>query len=103
MKTLTINKLRVGSFAKVVGIYQAVIGFIAGVVISFSVFADSVTASTSWVKSLGVSVFTLGMSIIFLPLIGYVVGWVQGAVVALILNFVFKESNGLEIEIEESK
>ncbi len=100
MKTLVLTKFNVGSFAKVVGITQAVIGFAYGLVLTVAVAANSITASTSFVKTLGISVFTLGMSVLFLPVIGFVVGWVQGAIVALVLNFVFKESKGLEMEVE---
>jgi hypothetical protein len=103
MKSITLNKVGVGSFAKVVGITQAVFGFIYGLILTVSVASESITSDTPFVKALGVSVFTLGMSIILLPLIFFVIGWVQGAVMALILNFVFKESKGLDLEIEDKK
>lgn len=103
MKTITINKLRVGSFAKVVGITQAVFGFVYGLVLSIGVAAEAITAQTGFVRSLGISVFIIGMSVILLPFIAFVIGWIQGAIAALILNFVFAESNGLDIEIEDKK
>lgn len=103
VKTIRVTKLKVGSFAKVIGVTQAVIGLIYGLVLTVGVAAEAITESTSFVSTLGVSILTLGMSVLLLPLVGFVVGWIQGLVVALILNFVFQESNGLELEMEDVK
>ena len=103
MKTITINKLRVGSFAKVVGITQAVFGFVYGLVLSISVAAGAITETTNFVSALGVSLFVIGMAVLLIPFLAFVVGWIQGAVAALILNFVFAESSGLDIEISDKK
>ena len=100
MKTITIKKLRVGSFAKTVGIVQAVFGFVTGLIVSLSVAAESINETTSFVAALGVSLFTLGLAVIFFPLVAFFVGWVQGAVAAVILNFAFAEGAGLDIEVE---
>lgn len=103
MKTLTINKIRVGSFAKVVGITQAVFGFVYGLVLSISVAAGAIREDTGFVSALGVSVLVIGLAVLLIPLVAFVVGWIQGAIAALILNFVFAESNGLDIEVEEKR
>lgn len=100
MKTLTINKIKVGSFAKVVGITQAVFGFVYGVVLSIAVASDAIKADTGFVKALGISVFALGMSVILIPFFAFVIGWIQGAIAAVILNFVFTESKGLDLEVD---
>lgn len=100
MKALTVTKVRVGSFAKVVGIVQAVFGFVTGALVSLSVAAESITADTSFVRALGVSLFTLGLAVVIFPLVGFVLGWVQGAVTAIVLNFAFAESEGLVVETE---
>lgn len=99
MRTLTINKVRVGSFAKVVGVTQAVFGFVYGLVLTLGVTSQAIKSDTGFVASLGLSIFVLGLSVVLLPLFGFLLGWVQGAVVALVLNFVFAESNGLELEV----
>ncbi len=103
MKTVSIQKIRVGSFAKVVGITQAVFGFVYGLFISISVAAGAIKADTGFVKSLGISVLALGLSVILVPFFAFVIGWIQGAIAAIILNFVFMESNGLDLEVKESK
>jgi uncharacterized membrane protein len=103
MKTVTINKVRVGSFAKVVGITQAVFAFVYGLVLSIAVASEAITPETSFVRGLGISIFVLGMAVLLLPLIAFIIGWIQGAFAALILNFVFAESKGLDFEVTESK
>ncbi len=100
MKTLTVTKVNIGSVAKVVGTFEAVLGFIVGLVFTISVSADAITSDTTFVRALGVSVFTLGMSVILFPLISFVVGWIHGLIFGVILNFVFKETKGLELETE---
>lgn len=103
MKSIRVNKLKVGSFAKVVGITQAVFGFIYGLLLTLGVASEAINEDTTVIATLGVSLLTLGLSIVIFPLVAFVVGWIQGAVMALILNFVFQESQGLELEIEDAK
>lgn len=100
MKVLTINRVRVGSLAKVVGVVQAVFGFVYGLGLTLAVTSDAINANTGFVRTLGVSVFVLGMAVLFLPFIGFLLGWIQGAIAALVLNFVFAESKGLELEVD---
>ncbi|MCB9823303.1 hypothetical protein H6800_03455 [Candidatus Nomurabacteria bacterium] len=100
MKVLTINRVRVGSLAKVVGVVQAVFGFVYGLGLTLAVTSNSINEGTGFVKTLGVSVFVLGMSVLFLPVVGYVLGWIQGALAAVVLNFIFAESKGLELEVD---
>ena len=103
MKAVRVEKLRVGSFAKVVAITQAIFAFIYGAIVTLGVIAGQITSDSSVVDSLGVSVAILGLAIVIFPAVAYVIGWIQGAIAAVILNFVFKESNGLEIELEDVK
>jgi hypothetical protein len=100
MKTLTIQKIRVGSFAKVVGITQAVFGFVYGLILSIGVASEAITANTGFVKALGISVFVIGLAVLIVPFIAFLVGWVQGAIAAIILNLVFTESKGLDLEVD---
>lgn len=103
MRKVTVTKLGVGSFAKVVGITQAVLAFVVGVIVSLAVAAELITESSSFVNTLGVGLWALGLGAIIYPLIAFVIGWVQGAIVAMVINFAFAESNGLTLEIEETK
>lgn len=103
MKSIRVNKLRVGSFAKVVAITQAIIAFVYGAIATLAVVAGVIKESSSFVQSLGVSIGVIGVGIVLFPVVAYFIGWLQGAIAAVILNFVFKESSGLELEIEDVK
>lgn len=99
-RSVTVTKVGVGSFAKVVGIAYALIGAVLGLLATIAVAAGAITADTTFVKTLGVSVLAFGWGVIIYPLILFVVGWIEGAIVAVVLNFVFKESKGLELELD---
>lgn len=101
MKKLVVNKLSVGSVAKTVGVMQAVFAFVVGLFASFATAAGVISGSSSFVRSLGVSLWVFGLGIIIYPIIAFFIGWLQGAVAAVILNFVFLESGGIGVEVEE--
>jgi len=99
-RTVTINKLGVGSFAKVVGVAYGLVGLVAGILATLAVSAGAITADTTFVQTLGISLWAFGWGVIIYPAIAFAFGWVEGAILAVILNFVFKESKGLELELD---
>lgn len=99
-RTVSVTKVGVGSFAKVVGIAYALIGVVLGLLATIAVAAGAITSSTTFVKTLGVSVLAFGWGVIIYPILLFVVGWIEGAIIALVLNVVFKESKGLELELD---
>lgn len=101
MRQLSVERVGVGSLAKVVGLTQAVMAFVVGLITSLGVAAGSISESTTFVRTMGVSITALGLGVVIFPAIAFVVGWVQGVVAAVVLNFVFKETNGLQLEVEE--
>lgn len=101
MKKLTITKLSVGSIAKTVGVLQAVFAFVIGLVASFATAAGLIKESSSFVQSVGVSLWVFGLGIIIYPFVAFFIGWIQGAVGAVILNFVFLESGGIRVHVDE--
>lgn len=103
MKKVTIKKIGVGSFAKVIGVAQATIAFVVGAVATILVVAGTISDDSSVVRSLGVSVASFGVGVVVYPVIAFFVGWVQGAITALILNLFFAESGGLSLDYEEEK
>ncbi len=100
MKKITVTKVGVGSLGKVVGIVQATIAFIVGLIFTVAAAAGEITDDSSFVRSLGVSVGIFAIGVVLYPIVAFVIGWIQGVVAAIILNFVFKESGGLDIETE---
>lgn len=103
MKKLTITKLSIGSIAKTVGAFQATFAFVVGVFVSFATAAGLISESTSFIKTLGLSLWVFGLGIIIYPVVAFFIGWIQGAIAAVVLNFVFAESGGIRVHIEEEK
>lgn len=101
MKTVTIKKVSVGQYAKLWGIVQATIAFILGAIATVSVAAGAIHKDSSFLRTTGLSLAALGLGVILYPLIAFFLGWLQGAISALIINYFFNESGGLEINIEE--
>jgi hypothetical protein len=103
MKKVTITKLNVSSVGRFVGVYQAIVGFIVGLILSLGSIADVFSASDNLLRDLGITTAIAVFAVILFPIFGFIVGWVQGVITAFILNIIFAEANGLEIEIKESK
>lgn len=101
MKNITVKKVGVGSVGKIVGVAQATIAFFVGLLATVLVSAGTISEGSGFVQSLGVSIVYLGLGVIIYPIIAFFVGWLQGAVAALIINFVFAESDGLKLSVEE--
>ena len=100
MKQVTIRKFGVGSLAKVVGFYQAVLGFVVGLFTSLATAAEVVDKNDSFIQNTGISLTILAFGVVIFPLVMFVVGWIQGAVLAIILNFAFTETGGLELHTD---
>jgi len=103
MKKVQITKINVGSLGKVIGFVQAIIGLVYGIIISLGAVAGIVGSDNSFLTTLGVSTAVAIFAILILPALGFVIGWIQGVVVAAVLNIVFRESKGLEIEVQDVK
>ncbi len=104
MAKITITRVGVGSLAKLVGVWQAVIGLIVGII---AAVAGSVSVITNNNYSTGTDILaSIGIviaAIVIYPLIMFVVGWLQGAIIGIIFNFIISGSGGLEIDTLETK
>lgn len=103
MSKVHVNKIGINSLGKVVGFTQAIIMLVYGLLISLAATAGVLGSENSWLEKLGISLGFAVFAVVLLPLIGFVLGWVQGIIAAAVLNIVFTESKGLELEIEEVK
>jgi hypothetical protein len=103
MKKIIVTKLSVGSFAKTVGAFQATFAFVIGVFVSFATAAGIISESTSFIQTLGLSLWVFGLGIIIYPIVAFFIGWIQGAIGAVILNFIFLESGGIKLHVDEEK
>jgi len=84
------------SLAKLQAIIMAIFGFIGGV---FIAIFGSTSAATQGMPAAGV---LLGVgAIIFFPIIYGIMGFISGALAAIIYNAAAKKVGGIEFEIEK--
>ena len=97
MKITAINPISLGTF---VGTFYAIIGVFIGLIIAFgSTFAVWFgQASISFLQGLGLGVAVGLFSVILIPIIYFIIGWVQGVVFGFIFNIATSYMGGLEIE-----
>lgn len=103
MQRLVVHKVGVGSLAKLVGVWFAIVGLVLGV-ISAVVSAVSVFANNDYSVLGGVAVailVVLGWVLVY-PVVMFFLGWIQGAIVAVIFNVVISGSGGLSVHVEET-
>lgn len=102
MKTLTVKRVGVTSLGKLVGVWAAVIGLIVGVIAAITSTVSVMTANDySILAGIGISIAIIIGWIVVYPLVMFLIGWVQGAIVAIVFNIVVSGSGGLELNVNE--
>ena len=104
MKKILVRRLGVTSVARFVGVIQAIWAFIAGFFVMFGGIA-TVVSEKDWnlFAKFGASVGVVVFSLVILPVIAFLIGWLYGAIISLIANLFLHTSNGIEFDIEEEK
>ena len=99
IKITAVNPVSLGTF---VGTFYAIIGVAIGLVLAFS------STFVAWFGHEGLTFFQgLGfglavgvLGIIILPVIYFIIGWIQGAIFGFMFNIATSYMGGLEIETE---
>mgnify|MGYP000961097601 FL=1 len=103
MQRLVVHKVGVGSLAKLIGVWFAIIGIVVGVisavVSAVSVFANN---SYSFLGGLFVAVLVVVGWVFLYPIVMFFIGWIQGAILAVVFNVVVAGSGGLSVHVEET-
>jgi hypothetical protein len=104
MQKVLVQKVGVSSLGKLFGTVNAIIGVVIGT-ISAIVSTVSVIANNNYgvLTDIFVSIGIVLLGVVVYPLVLFVVGWLYGAIVALVVNLVVGVSGGLEIEMQEVK
>ena len=102
VKKLTVKRFEVGSVAKFVGTVNAVISVFIGLIASFGAII-SLIASNEYggLEAFGLSVGIIAAGILLYPLIMFFIGWLYGALAALIFNLFTGVSGGITVDVEE--
>lgn len=104
MKKLMIRRIGVGSFAKFIGVANAIWVFIAAFFGMFAGFAAVVeTDDLNIFGKIGATIAVAAVALVVVPLIAFLLGWLYGAVVALVANLFLHTARGVELDVEEEK
>lgn len=103
MQRYVIHKVGVGSLGRLIGTWFAILGLIVGVisavVSTVSVFANN---SYSVLAGIGIAALVVVGWVVLYPIVMFFLGWIQGAILALVFNFVVSGSGGLSVHLEET-
>lgn len=104
MKPVTITKVGVGSLGRLLGFANAIIAVIFGIVASI-VSTVSVIANNNYsvFQDVLVTVGIVAAYVLLAPVIAFAVGWLYGAIIALVWNVFLGASKGLDIELTDKK
>lgn len=104
MKKLVVRKIGVTTFGRFIGIANAIIGLVIGVFLGIS-GTIGVTQEDGW-SFFGKLIAIVGVwlaALVLYPIVLFALGWIYGAVVALISNVFLQASHGIEVDVEEVK
>lgn len=99
---LTVKHLDVFSLAKFVGIVNGIIaivvGLIGAIVGSISYFSMN---HLGVFETIGLSIAAIAVSVVVYPIVMFFLGWLYGAVAALIFNLFVGVSGGIAMTVDE--
>lgn len=97
-----IRRLGVASVAKYVGVAHAILGVIYGFIAMFGGLAVVVEQDQLDVFSkIFASIGAVLIALLVIPGVLFLVGWLYGAVFALIANLILNTSEGIEVDFEK--
>ena len=101
VQKLTLNRLGVFSCAKVSGVLYAAFGFLVGLIFSFVALLGTAIgiASEGGPEALIGLFFGVG-AVIVLPIVYGILGFIGGAITALLYNLVAGAVGGVEVEFK---
>lgn len=104
MRQIIVRKLGVGSVARFLGVASAIWAFVVGIFVMFGGIVSTVEHDQwSVLSKIGATLGVVVGSLVVLPAVAFVWGWLYGAVVSLVANIFLETSHGIEIDIEDRK
>jgi hypothetical protein len=94
-----VKKLGVMSIANLGAIFGMIVGIIEGIILAINIGSSSAIPGGSLMLSIGSGIMTFCANVIFMTFFGFL----GGAVIAIIYNFVVRERDGIEVELEVSQ
>lgn len=100
-ESVIVRKIGVSSLGKLVGTVQAIVGLAIGIVASIVGTVNIVsTYSDSFFSNLLLSIGVVLLGVVVYPVVAFMLGWLYGALVAVVLNVVVGISGGIELTVD---
>lgn len=104
MEEKTIRAIPAVPFATMMGAIQAVIGLIAGII--FAIASSAIMSIISSSANNGIDLTGFGIlfgvgAIILMPIAGFIGGFIQGLIMAVVYNFIAPRIGGIKLRFEE--
>ena len=103
MQRYVVHKVGIGSLGRLIGTWFSIIGLAVGLISAIvsvvNIFANN---SYSLLGGIGISILVILGWLLVYPVVMFLVGWVQGAILAIIFNVVVSGSGGLSVHLEET-
>lgn len=103
-ESVVVRKIGISSLGKLVGTVQAVVGLAIGIVAAIVGTVNVVsTSNESLVANILLAIGIVLLSIVVYPLVAFLIGWLYGALVAVVLNVIVGISGGLELTVDSKE
>ena len=101
-KELTVKHVDTLSIAKFVGVVNAIIAVAVGIIGAIAASISYITSGNySAFETIGLTIAISAVALILYPLFMFVVGWLYGALAALIFNLFIGVSGGITLTVDE--
>ncbi len=95
MELKTIKKIHVVPFALTMGVIEAVIGFIFGIIMFLFIgFLRTIPGFRPTVPMIG------GVLLIIYPVVFFVIGFFIGAILSVVYNLIAPATGGIKVEVQ---
>lgn len=101
MKTLTIKKIDVISFANFMAMLYAVVMLVSTVISYFATLINFAELNTYFPHAVSWNWGSGLVAVIVYPLVAAAVGWIFGAVVSWFYNVALGNTAGIKVQVEE--
>lgn len=106
MEVKTISSVSVIPFALMFGVISAIIGLVMGIIyaIMFGTMISTIPINSEFFNFAGWFrvLFSVG-AIVIMPILGFAGGFIQGAIYAVLYNFLAPRIGGIQLRFKEDK
>lgn len=101
--TLRVIGIKASTIGMVQGTFLALIGLVTAIAYTVTTSIDATRETESLLNGLTLGLASGIVSIIFVPIIYFAVGWIIGFLQGIVLNLIIRLSGGVVLKTDENK